>query len=94
MNIYVGNLDFKVEEIDLEGIFGEYGNVEEVKIIKDRFSGRSKGYGFIIMNDATEGKKAMEELNGATLEDREMVVSEGRQKSESQNNHSSNSWRN
>lgn len=85
MNIYVGNLDYKVDENDLKGVFEEYGSVNEAKIITDKFSGRSKGFGFVTMNDLTEGKKAISELNGATLENREMVVNEAREKSESNN---------
>ena len=80
MNIYVGNLDFKVNENDLKEIFEEYGTVSTSKIIIDKFSGRSKGFGFITMEDQEEANKAMEELNGATLENREMVVNEAKPK--------------
>jgi len=83
MNIYVGNLDYSVDENDLQGIFEEYGTVSEVRVIKDKFNGRSKGFGFVTMNDSNEGKKAIEELNGATLEDRQITVNEAREKSES-----------
>lgn len=85
MNIYVGNLDFKVDENDLKGIFEEYGSVSEAKIIIDKYSGRSKGFGFVTMNDSAEANRAINELNGATLESREMVVNEAREKSESTN---------
>jgi len=85
MNIYVGNLDFKVDEGDLKGIFEEYGSVNEVKIITDKFSGRSKGFGFVTMDNLSEGNKAITELNGATLENREMVVNEAHEKRESNN---------
>ncbi len=85
MNIFVGNLDFKVDENDLKEIFEQYGSVSEVKIINDKFSGRSKGFGFITMDDSAEGKKAISELNGAKLENRDMVVNEAREKSESNN---------
>ena len=85
MNIYVGNLDYKVDENDLKDIFEEYGSVSEAKIIMDKFSGRSKGFGFVTMNDSSEAKKAMDELNGATLENREMVVNEAREKREFNN---------
>lgn len=83
MNIYVGNLDFKVDEDDLQGIFEEYGSVTEVKIIKDKYNGRSKGFGFVVMEDSAEGTKAINELNGATLEHRDMVVNEARERSNS-----------
>jgi RNA recognition motif-containing protein len=85
MNIYVGNLDFKVDENDLRGIFEEYGNVSEARIISDKFSGRSKGFGFVVMEDTTEANNAIKELNGATFENRQMVVNEAREKSESNN---------
>lgn len=85
MNIYVGNLNFKVEENDLKEIFEKYGSVNDAKIITDKYSGRSKGFGFIIMDDAEEANKAIAELNGTTLQTREIVVNEAREKSESNN---------
>ena len=80
MNIYVGNLDFKVDENDLKDIFEEYGTVSSSKVITDKYSGRSKGFGFVTMETSDEAKKAIDELNGATLENREMVVNEARPK--------------
>jgi RNA recognition motif-containing protein len=81
MNIYVGNLDYNVNENDLTGVFEEYGAVSSVKIITDKFSGRSKGFGFVIMDNDEEANKAIEELNGATYENRKMVVNEARPRS-------------
>ncbi len=78
MNIYVGNLDFKVEENDLRGVFEEYGTISSVKIITDKFTGRSKGFGFVTMEDDSEAKKAIDELNGARLSSREMTVNEAK----------------
>ncbi len=78
MNIYVGNLDYNVNENDLSGVFEEYGAVSSVKIISDKFSGRSKGFGFVIMDNDEEANNAIEELNGATYENRKMVVNEAR----------------
>jgi RNA recognition motif-containing protein len=80
MNIYVGNLDFKVNESDLEGVFEEYGTVSSSKIITDKFSGKSKGFGFVTMEDQAEANKAIQELNGATFENRDMVVNEAKPK--------------
>jgi RNA recognition motif-containing protein len=80
MNIYVGNLDFKVNESDLEGVFEEYGTVSSSKIITDKFSGKSKGFGFITMEDLAEANKAIQELNGASFENRDMVVNEAKPK--------------
>ena len=80
MNIYVGNLDFKVNENDLEDVFKDYGTVNSVKIITDKFSGRSKGFGFVIMDDQKEAEKAISELDGAVYENRNMVVNEAKPK--------------
>ena len=64
MNIYVGNLDFEVTEKELNKLFSEYGNVESAKIITDKYSGRSKGFGFVIMDDDAEAQNAIKSLNG------------------------------
>ena len=85
MNIYVGNLDFKVNENDLEGVFEDYGTVSSVKIITDKFSGRSKGFGFVTMENQEEAKKAINDLNGATFENRQLVVNEAKPKKTSYN---------
>ncbi len=81
MNIYVGNLSYEVEEYDLKGIFEEYGKVNSVRIITDKFTGRSKGFGFVEMGDKTEAEKAIRELNGGSLVDRKLVVNEARERS-------------
>ena len=78
MNIYVGNLDFKVQENDLQEIFSEYGSVTSAKIISDKYSGRSKGFGFVEMEVAEEANKAITELNGATYENRQLLVNEAK----------------
>jgi len=80
MNIYVGNLSYKVDENDLRGIFEEYGEVTSVKIIKDRYSGRSKGFAFIEMANNTEAKTAIKELNGGELDNRKVVINEAKPK--------------
>lgn len=85
MNIYVGNLDYKVNANDLEGIFADYGTVSSAKVIVDKYNGRSKGFGFVTMENDKEAKKAIEELNGATFENREIVVNEARPKKENYN---------
>ncbi|NBC84222.1 MAG: RNA-binding protein [Bacteroidetes bacterium] len=85
MNIYVGNLDYKVEEEDLKSLFEEYGSVSETKIITDKHSGRSKGFGFIIMEDDSEAEKAIAALNGSTFQNRQMVVNEAREKKDNNN---------
>jgi len=80
MNIYVGNLDYKVDSEDLKEIFEEYGSVTDSKVISDKFSGKSKGFGFVTMENQEEAEKAVKELSGATLENRQMVVNEAREK--------------
>jgi RNA recognition motif-containing protein len=78
MNIYVGNLSYKVEENELRQIFEEYGEVASVKIITDKYSGRSKGFGFIEMNDEKQAKKAIEELNQKEVDGRQIIVNVAR----------------
>ena len=78
MNIYVGNLDYEVDEQQLADLFEAHGAVSEVKIITDKYSGRSKGFGFVTMENQDEAKKAIQELNGAMLENREITVNEAR----------------
>lgn len=80
MNIYVGNLDYRIDENDLTEVFEEYGQVDSAKIIMDKFSGKSKGFGFVTMEDGDAAKKAIDDLNGATYENRKMVVNEARPK--------------
>ncbi|MBN2615396.1 MAG: RNA-binding protein [Bacteroidales bacterium] len=80
MNIYVGNLDYKVNEDDLKNVFEEYGQVSDTVVISDKFSGRSKGFGFVTMGNQAEAQKAIDELNGASYENRTMVVNEARPK--------------
>lgn len=78
MNIYVGNLSYKVRENDLQGVIEEYGQVESCKIIKDRETGKSKGFAFVEMADDVAAAKVIEELNGAEFDGRSMVVKEAR----------------
>ena len=78
MNIYVGNLDYKVTEDDLENVFSKYGSVSSSSIITDKYSGRSKGFGFVTMDNDAEAKKAISELNETQLESRNIVVNEAK----------------
>ncbi len=82
MNIFVGSLPFKIEESELQEIFEEYGEVTSVKIIMDRATGRSKGFGFVEMTNEEEAKKAIEELNNAEVEGRTIVVNKAEEKKE------------
>ena len=74
MNIFVGSLPFSIEEADLRESFEAYGAVDSVKIITDKFTGRSKGFGFVEMPNDEEAQKAIDELNGATVSGRAIVV--------------------
>jgi len=80
MNIYVGNLNYKVREIELKEIFEEYGDVSSVKIIIDRQTGKSKGFAFVEMENENDGNRAIEELNGAEFMERVLVVNKARVK--------------
>jgi RNA recognition motif-containing protein len=82
MNIYSGNLSREVTEEDLRKEFEAFGQVESVNIIKDRFSGQSRGFGFIEMPNKAEARAAIEGLNGKELKGREISVNEARPRSE------------
>ena len=81
MNIYVGNLPFNLGEEDLKEIFEEYGEVTSAKIISDKFSGRSKGFGFIEMDSDDEANNAIKELNNAEVGGRNIKVNESKPRS-------------
>mgnify|MGYP001107232707 CR=1 FL=1 len=83
MNIYVGNLSYEVTEEDLRTSFESFGKVESANIIKDKYSGKSKGFGFIEMPSSEESKAAIEGLNGKELKGRNLNVNEARPRSES-----------
>jgi RNA recognition motif-containing protein len=82
MEIYVGNLPWSISDQELADAFGAYGNVEKASIISDRDSGRSKGFGFVTMNDADEANKAIEAMNGAEMGGRNLKVNEARPREE------------
>ena len=81
MNIYVGNISWGLKDQDLENVFAEYGTVDSAKIITDRATGRSRGFGFVEMSDGAEA--AIEALNGTEVDGRELVVNESRPKDKS-----------
>jgi RNA recognition motif-containing protein len=74
MNIYVSNLPFAVTDEDLKSYFADYGEVSSAKIIMDKYTNRSKGFGFVEMTDDTAAQKAIGELDGATVEGRAIRV--------------------
>ena len=82
MNIYVGNLPFSATEDDLRQAFGKYGTVGEVNLIRDQFSGRLRGFGFVEMADGSQGNAAIEALNGTDLGGRAITVNEARPRAE------------
>jgi len=90
MNIFVGSLPFSIEEADLRESFEAYGAVDSVKVVTDKFTGRSKGFGFVEMPNDDEAQKAIDELNGATVQGRAIVVNKSEPKPEGERRSSSN----
>ncbi len=78
MNIYIGNISYSVDEQELGQIFGEYGEVSSAKIIIDRVTGRSKGFGFVEMPNSDEGQQAIDNLEGKEVNGRKLRVNEAR----------------
>jgi len=83
MNIYVGNLSREVTEEELREEFMAFGELKSVTIIKDKYSGQSRGFGFVEMPSKSEGQAAIDGLTGKTLKDRTLDVSEARPRSDS-----------
>jgi len=79
MNIYVGNLNYKTTEVSLKELFEQYGEVESVKLIKDRDTGKKKGFGFVMMEDEY-GQKAIDELNDKEFDGRNLKVNQAHSK--------------
>jgi cold-inducible RNA-binding protein len=82
MNIYVGNLSYEMNEEDLRTSFEDHGDVESAKVIMDRETGRSKGFGFVEMSDASEAQAAIRELNEAVVSGRPLRVNEAKPRRE------------
>ena len=76
--LYVGGLPYATTEDELEDLFAEHGTVESVRVITDRMTGRSKGFGFVEMSSSEEAQVAAEKLNNSELEGRTLVVNEAR----------------
>jgi len=79
MKIYVGNLSYNVKDDDLMEIFKEYGEISSAKVITDKFTGRSRGFGFVEMPNNAEAQNAIKELNDAELDNRNIKVNEARE---------------
>jgi len=78
MKLYVGNLSFDTSESDLRSAFEAHGTVDSVAVVSDKYTGRSRGFGFVEMNNAEEAKAAMSELNEKELDGRKLNVNEAR----------------
>jgi RNA recognition motif-containing protein len=88
MNIYVGNLSYEVTEVDLRSAFEEFGQVVSASIIKDKYTGESKGFGFVEMPSTQEAQAAISALNGKELKGRAINVNEARPRTEKRVGHS------
>ena len=82
MNIYVGNLSYQTTEDELRDLFAEFGDVVSAKLIEDKFTGQSKGFGFVEMSNNSEAQKAMDELNGRDVNGRSVTVNQARPRQE------------
>jgi len=82
MTIYVGNISYKTNEDGLTTLFSQYGSVTSAKIIRDKYKGRSKGYGFVEMENEDEGDNAVNNLNGKELDGRSLKVNKALPKKE------------
>lgn len=82
MNIYVGNLPFTANESELSSVFEQYGAVAGSSIISDKFTGRSRGFGFVEMVNENEARQAIESLHGSDMKGRQLVVNEARPREE------------
>jgi len=82
MNIYVSNLGFNIQDEDLKGFFTSYGEVSSAKVINDKFTGKSRGFGFVEMPDDAAAKKAIAELDNGTIDGRAIKVTEARPREE------------
>ncbi len=85
MNIYVSNLSFNVQDEDLKDYFQDYGEVTSAKVITDKFTNRSRGFGFVEMSDEAAAQKAIKELNGAMVDGRSMSVTVAKPREERSN---------
>ncbi len=86
MNLYVGNLAYSMRDDDLKDLFATYGDVDSARVVMDRDSGRSKGFGFVEMSDDKAAKAAIEALNGTDVDGRDIVVNEARPREDRRDN--------
>ena len=93
MNIYITGLNYSINDADLNDLFAEYGEITSAKVIMDRETGRSRGFGFVEMPNDAEGQKAIDTLNGTELEQKVISVSVARPREERPRNNGYNSRR-
>jgi len=82
MQIYVGNMNYRTTEDEINELFGQYGDVESVKLISDRETGRAKGFGFVTMSDDSAAKEAIEALNEKEFSGRTLRINEAKPREE------------
>lgn len=82
MNIYVGNLPYSITDADLREVFSQFGEVSRVHLISDKFSGESKGFGFVEMDDNSQADAAIKALNGSDMKGRNIKVNQAKPKAE------------
>ena len=87
MNIYVGNLSYRINEDELKEVFEQHGEVASVKIITDKFTKKSKGFGFIEMPNDDEAQKAIQEVNNVIIDGRPLKVNEARPRKDNKKEH-------
>jgi RNA recognition motif-containing protein len=92
MNIYVGNLSWTMTDEDLSNLFTQYGTVTSAKILKDKMNGRSKGFGFVEMDDAEAAKTAIASLNESEVQGRKLIVNESQPRTEGEGGYKKRSF--
>ena len=90
MNLYVGNLAYSMRDEDLKKLFAAHGDVDDARVVMDRIAGRSKGFGFVEMSDATAAKAAVEAINGSEVDGRNIVVNVARPREQRRDNSNAN----
>ena len=78
--LYVGGLPFSITDTELENLFSPHGTIESAKVITDKFTGKSRGFGFVELGSASDANKAIDALNGTTVDGRTITVNEARQR--------------
>jgi RNA recognition motif-containing protein len=93
MNIFVSNLSFRVNDEDLKQLFEEYGEISSARVITDKYTGKSRGFGFVEMGSESEAKKAIEELDRAEYDGKVITVSVAKPKTETRGRDSGSNYR-